>query len=167
MGGKTPPGGLPPPPPPPPTASAPPPPPPPPLRRPGPGAGPVVADLDALQDRTGPGPAPPHAGRAAARALRDRHARARPRRGDSRRLRSALRQLQRAGDARRLPPRLLRRGSRRRAVRAARRSGATARATGDRRGAAARARRDRSGPALRSRTPLAQEGSGAPAPPAR
>ena len=73
--------------------------------------------------------------RAAARAAGDRHARRRPRRGHPRRLRRGLRRAAGARDARPLPARLLRRGARRRAVRARRRGRAAARA------AAARGRR--------------------------
>ena len=74
-------------------------------------------------------PAPPHARRAAARALRHRHPRAGARRGRSPAAsRSLYDALVAARDARRLPPRLLRRGPRRRAVRAARRGRAAARA---------------------------------------
>ena len=102
-----------------------------------------------------PGAAPPHAGRAAARALRHRHARAGARRGHPRRLLDPLRRAVAARDARRLPARLLRRGPRRRAVRAARRGRAAARAAGGRGGRAARARRDRPGPALRRRAAVA------------
>ena len=65
---------------------------------------------------------------AAARAAGDRHPRRRPRRRDSRRVRRGLRRAAVAGDARPLPPRLLRRGPRRRAVRARRRRRAAARA---------------------------------------
>ena len=94
---------------------------------------------------------PPRARRAAARAAGDRHARRRPRRGDRRRLRRGLRRAEGARDARPLPPRLLRRGPRRRAVRARRRGRAAARAAaaGGRGGGAARARRRRPGAALR------------------
>ena len=56
--------------------------------------------------------------RAPARAAGDRHAGRRSRRGDPRRLRRRLRGAQGARDARRLPARVLRRGARRRAVRA-------------------------------------------------
>ena len=66
--------------------------------------------------------------RAAARAAGHRHPRRRPRRGDSRRLRRRLRGAARARDARALPPRLLRRGARRRPVRARRRGRAAPRA---------------------------------------
>ena len=66
--------------------------------------------------------------RAAARALRDRHPRAGARRGDQGRLRDALRHVLQPRDARHLPPRLLHRGHGRRAVRAARRRRAAARA---------------------------------------
>ena len=74
-----------------------------------------------------------------------------------------------ARDARRLPARLLRRGPRRRAVRAARRGRAAARAARRRGGAAARARRDRPGAALRRRAAVAQarRDERAPAPGAR
>src|SRR5207302_1523851 len=83
---------------------------PPPRRGPGAGARTLGTDLDDLQKRGRARPAPPDAGGAAARALRHRHPRARPRRGHPGRLLDALRQLRHAGDPRRLPPRLLRRG---------------------------------------------------------
>ena len=111
--------------------------------------GPLGADRHDLPPRTGARTTPPHAGRAAARALRHRHARAGARRGRARRLLDPLRRAVAARDARDLPPRLLRRGSRRRAVRASGRGRAAARAAPARRGPAARARRDRSRPALR------------------
>ena len=88
-----------------------------------------------------PGRAAAHDRRAAARALRHPHARARPGGGRPRRLRRALRLARRARDDRRLPPRLLHRGPRRRPVRAAGSGRAAARAPRGRRGAAARARR--------------------------
>ena len=75
--------------------------------------------------RVGPG-APPSAGRAAAGALRHRHARAGACGGHQGRLRDALRHAVQPRDAGRLPPRLLRRGHGRRAVRAARRGRAPA-----------------------------------------
>ena len=74
----------------------------------------------------------------------------------------ALRRAQPARDARRLPPRLLHRGPRRRAVRAARRGRAPARAA-RRGGAADRARRHRPGPALRRRAAVAAPRIRAPA----
>ena len=76
--------------------------------------------------------------RAPARAAGDRHPRRRPGRGDPRRLRRGLRRAARARDARPLPPRLLRRGARRRPVRARRRGRAPARAARGGRGARAR-----------------------------
>ena len=93
------------------------------------------------------------AGRASARAPGHRHARQRARRGHSRRLRRGLRRAARARDARDVPPRLLRRGSRRCAVRARRSGRAAARAAAARRrrAGAARARRRRSGAAVRRR----------------
>ena len=73
--------------------------------------------------RGGPGRgrrAPPRARRTAARALRHRHPRAGPGGGHPRRLRGAVRHLQQARDARRVPARLLHRGHGRRPVRAPR-----------------------------------------------
>ena len=97
-----------------------------------PGAGPLVADVGRSSRPAArrPGRAQRRAlGRAAARALRDRHPRAGARRGRSPGGFSALYDaLVDARDARRLPARLLRRGPRRRAVRAARRGRAPARA---------------------------------------
>ena len=90
--------------------------------------GPLVAHRAAVRRRRGrPGRPPPGAGRAAARAPRDRDAGARARGGHPRRLLVALRLVRGARDARRLPARLLRRGPRRRAVRAAGRGRAAAR----------------------------------------
>ena len=107
-------------------------------------------------ERSG-GPAP-RPGRAAARALRHRHARAGAGRGHPGRLLLALRLAGGAGDDRRRPPRLLHRGPRRRAVRAARRGRAAALAARRRRRAAARAGRHRSGAALRRRFEVAEAG---------
>ena len=73
-------------------------------------------------------PSATRARRAPARAAGHRHPRRRPRRGHPRRLRRRLRRAARARDARPLPARLLRRGPRRRAVRARRRRRAAARA---------------------------------------
>ena len=92
--------------------------PPAPARRPA-GAGALVAHRAAVRRRARPRAAHARAGRAAARALRDRHARDRAGRGDPRRLRGALRRAGQPGDARHGAPRLLRRGPRRRPVRAA------------------------------------------------
>ena len=84
------------------------------------GPGPLVAHRAAVR-RTRPqhGPRMRAARRAAARALRHRHARDGAGRGHPRRLRGALRRAGEPRDARHRPPRLLRRGPRRRAVRAA------------------------------------------------
>ena len=79
-------------------------------------AGPLVAHRPALSRASGPA----RARGAPARAPGHRHARRRPRRGHRRRLRRGLRRAEGARDDRRLPPRLLRRGARRRAVRARR-----------------------------------------------
>ncbi len=103
-------------------------------------------------------PGPHAAGRAPARALRHRHARARAGRGDRRRLRLAVPELRGAGDARRLPPRLLRRGARRGPVRAPGRRRAAAGAQRRRRLRDARAGRRGSRPALRRRAALAAPG---------
>ena len=129
--------------------------------------------------------ASPRARGAAPGALRDRHPRAGSRRGDPRRLRAALRRVLAAGDARRLPPRLLRRGHGRRAVRASGRGRAPARrpisgrsqrpeqrlGPGQRCGwgsAHARACRRRPRAALRRRAALAQtRGPGPPSGPGR
>ncbi len=110
-------------------------------------AGPLVAHRQPLRGGT----RSPCARGAAARAAGDRHARRRARRGDPRRLRRGVRRAARARDARHLPARLLRRGTRRRAVRARGRCRALARASSPRRRRArrARARRRRPGPALR------------------
>ena len=89
----------------------------------------LVADRAALSPRSRrsvAGRAPPRARRAAARAPRHPHARAGPGRADRGRVRRAVCDAVRPRDARRLPPRLLRRGSRRRAVRAPRRRRAAA-----------------------------------------
>ncbi len=94
---------------------------------PGAGAGPLVTCGAAVRGRTGPARAPPHSRRAAARALRDPHARAGARRGPPRRLLRALRRAQRPGDPRGVPARLLRRRPRGRAVRPPRRGRAAAR----------------------------------------
>ena len=123
----------------------------------------LTAPLFAAGERR-PGRPPPRAGRAAARALRHRHARARARRGDPRRVLLALRLARGAGDDRRLPARLLRRGPRRRAVRAPGRGRAAARAARRRRGAAGRARRHRPGAALRRGAEVAEARRAAPRP---
>ena len=102
------------------------------------GAGPLGADRADLSrrpaarrrldsSRRGRPRAPPRARRAAAGALRDRHARAGAGGGDQGRLLDALRHAVQPRDARRLPSRLLRRGHGRRPVRAARRGRAAAR----------------------------------------
>ncbi len=113
-------------------------------------AGPLVVGGRALPRR----PRPARARRAAARAARHRHARRRPRRGDSRRVRAGLPRAAEARDARSLPPRVLRRGPRRGAVRASRRRRAPARAAGG--GDHARPRSRRSRPAVRSSVVVAQ-----------
>ena len=87
-------------------------------------AGPLVADRASLPRHARPA----RARRAAARAPGDRHPRRRPRRGDPRRLQRRLLGAEGSRDDRRLPARLLRRGARRRAVRARRRGRAAARA---------------------------------------
>ena len=71
-------------------------------------------------------PAVPRPGRADARALRDRHPRDGARRGRPRGLLDPLRRAREPGAARHRPPRLLRRGPRRRPVRPARRRRAPA-----------------------------------------
>ena len=91
----------------------------PPRRHAGHGPGPLGADRHDLPPRAGGRAAPAHARRAAARALRHRHPRAGARRGHPRRVLDPLRRALAARDAGRLPARLLRRGARRRAVRAA------------------------------------------------
>ncbi len=83
------------------------------------GAGALVAHRAAVRRRPRPRAAHPRAGRAAARALRDRHARDRARRGNPRRLRGTVRRAGQPGDAGHGAPRLLRGGPRRRPVRAA------------------------------------------------
>ncbi len=129
---------------------------------------PLVAHRAAVRRRRHrPRRPPPRAGRAAARALRDRHARARARRGDPGRVLLALRLAGRARDDRRLPARLLRRGPRRRPVRAARRGRAAARAARRRRRAADRARRHRSGAAVRRRAQVAEAREPVAGPPGR
>ena len=90
----------------------------------GPGA--LVADRAAARRRPVLGAEDAGAGRADARALRDRHPRDRPRRGHPRRLLGALRRALEPGDARHRPSRLLRRGPRRRPVRPRRRGRAAA-----------------------------------------
>ena len=106
-------------------------------------AGTLVVDRRALRRRA----RSPGARRAPARAPGDRHARRRSRRRDSGRLRARLSGAAQAGDARGLPPRLLRRGPRRRPVRASGCGRASARAA--RRGDRARPRRRRSRSAVR------------------
>ena len=128
----------------------------PPPRRAADRAGPLVADRVAVPFRGSRG-APARPGRAPARALRDRHPRAGARRGHPRRLLIAVRLARRAGDDRRRPPRLLHRGSRGRAVRAAGSGRAAALAARRRRRAAARARRHRPGPAVRRRAQVAED----------
>ena len=78
-------------------------------------AGPLVAHRAALRRHAEPA----CARRAPARAAGDRHPRRRPRRGDRGRLRRRVLGAEAARDDRRLPARLFRRGSRRRAVRLA------------------------------------------------
>ena len=92
------------------------------------GAGPLVLDRRAVRARRGSGCAAAHAGRAAARALRHRHPRAGAGRGHPGRLLVAVRLAGRAGDDRDRAPRLLRRRAGWRAVRAAGRGRAAARA---------------------------------------
>ena len=101
---------------------------------------------------------PPCACGAPARTPGHRHARRRARRGHSRRLRRGLLGAACARDARDLPARLLRRGTRRRAVRPRRRGRAAARAAAARgRGAgAARARGRRSRATVRRRVAVAE-----------
>ena len=113
---------------------------------------PLVADRVAVPGRAAVGTAAAGPGGADARALRDRHPRDRPRRGRSRRVLGALRRALEPRDARHRPPRLLRRGPRRRPVRA-RRCRRAAAVAAPRRRRARRPRRDRSGAALR-RQPL-------------
>ena len=97
---------------------------------------------------------PPRAGRAAARALRGADPRAGAGRGDRRRVLGDLRGAVPARDARRRPARVLRRGSRRRSVRAAWCGGAAPRAA-SLRGAADRACGRRSGATLRGSAAVA------------
>ena len=87
---------------------------------------PLVADRAAVRGRALGRPAPAGAGRADAGAPRDRHPRDRDRRGSARRVRRDLRRAAEPGAARHRAPRLLRRGPRRGAVRAARRGRAAA-----------------------------------------
>ena len=131
------------------------------------GPGPLVAGVIAVRGPRGPHRAPPHPGRAAARALRHRHPRAGARRGHPRRLLVPLRPVRRAGDGRRRPPRLLHRGPRRRAVRAPGSGRAPARAARRRHRAPDRARRHRPGAALRRRPALAAARATSPRPASR
>ena len=87
----------------------------------------LVADRAAVRGRSRGRPPPARPGRADARALRDRHPRDGAGRGRARRLRDPLRRAVEPGDARHRSSRLLRRGTRRRAVRARRRCRAPAR----------------------------------------
>ena len=119
------------------------------------GPGPLVARVLPVRRARGPDRAPSRPGRAAARALRHRDARAGAGRGHPRRLLLALRPAGRARDDRRRPPRLLHRGPRRRAVRPAGRGRAPARTARRRQRAADRARRHGPRPALRRRPALA------------
>ena len=91
------------------------------------GAGTVVAHRAAVRRRAGARPQGARAERGAARALRDRHPGDRAGRGDSGRLRRPLLGAGQPGDAGHRPARLLRRGTGRRAVRAARGDRAAAR----------------------------------------
>jgi ATP-dependent Lhr-like helicase len=127
-------------------------------------AGPLVPDRAAVRGRRPAGP-PPRPGRAAARALRHRHARAGPGRRHPGRLLFPLRLLRRPGDHRRGPPRLLHRGPRRRAVRPPGRGRAPAGPARRRRGGARGPGRHGPGAGLRRRAAVA-EGRG-PDPPAR
>ena len=116
-------------------------------------AGPLVADRAALRDAARAA----GARRAAARAARDRHPRRRSCRGHPGRLRRRLRRAARSRDARALPPRLLRRGARRGAVRARRCGRAAPRAPRAGGGAGrVRRRRRRPGPALRRGAAVAE-----------
>ena len=111
-------------------------------------AGSLVADRTAVLGVTGPGTAAARPGRADAGALRDRHPRERARRGRAGRLLLALRRALQPGDAGDRPARLLRRGPRRRPVRAGRSRRAAARhAAGG--GQVPAAGRDRPGQPLR------------------
>ena len=84
-------------------------------------------DRAAVRRRARLRPADARAGRGAARALRDRHARDRAGRGHPGRLRRPVRRARQPGDARHRAPRLLRGGARRRPVRAPGRDRAAAR----------------------------------------
>ena len=128
-------------------------------------AGPLVArpTVCSAMSRAGPDIRTARARRAAARAAGHRHARRRPRRGHRRRLRRRLRRAAGARDARPLPPRLLRRGARRSAVRARRRRRAAARAASSR-GRGARARSCSPPPIPRSRTAPPCRGRSGPVP---
>ena len=84
----------------------------------------LVAPL--FENAPAAGPAAARPGRADARALRHRHPRDGARRGHSRRLLDPLRRARQPRAARHRPPRLLRRGPRRRPVRASRRGRAAA-----------------------------------------
>ncbi len=99
----------------------------------------------------------PRAGRADARALRDRHPRDRARRGDPRRVLLSIWGALEPRGARHRPPRLLRRGTGRRAVRARRRGRAAALAASRRRGVHD-PRRHRPGAALRREPEVAAPG---------
>ena len=112
------------------------------------GRRPLVADRGPVPRSTRIRSAPARAGGADARALRDRHPRDRPRRGRPRRLLGPLRRALEPRDARHRPSRLLRRGPRRRPVRARRRGRAPPLAAAGRR-RLPRPRRHRSRPALR------------------
>ncbi len=118
-------------------------------------AGPLVAVRGRVPRRAGgPRRSRSRLGRAAAGASRRAHPGARARRGLPRRLLGAVPGSDGARDARRGPPRLLRRGARRRPVRAAGRRRAPPRAGGGA-GCSARHRHGRPGAALRRRPALA------------
>ncbi len=97
------------------------------------GAGALVADRAAVRRGARPGRQAARPGGADARALRDRHPRDGAGRGGARWLLDALRRARQPRAARHRPPRLLRRGARRRPVRPRRRGRAAALAARSRR----------------------------------
>ena len=122
------------------------------------GAGPLVAHRATVRRRARARPAHARDLGAAARAPRDRDARGGARGGGARRLRGSLLRAHEPGDARHRPPGLLRGGTRRRPVRAARGDRAAARPALRRARRPARTRRHRPRQPLRSDAALAAAG---------